>query len=257
MRLAAGGTASRRATSVALATLGIVAFLILWEIIGRFRLVGLSWPPLTDVLAFLIEPARWGLFGRALRASLEALIIGYILGLLTGLSVGIAAHLFLRLKAGLDRLSAFVNAIPSIAIAPIFIIFVGMQTTPAALAALTTFFVIYVSMSSGLAATTREWSDLMAVLGASRLTRLWRVELPAALPTITSGMRLAAPAALIGVLIGEWFGSPRGIGVLIINAMQNFQITLLWSAVLLTMAISLTLFGLLGLVQTFTARRFR
>lgn len=249
--------ASERTTSIVLAIIGIAGFLLLWEVIGRFHLVGLSWPPLTVVIAYLSDPSRWGLFQRALSTSLQALALGYLIGLLLGLLVAICAHLVPPLKAGLDRTSAFVNAIPSIALAPVFIIFVGMQSTPTALAAVTTFFVIYVSASSGLSATTREWTDLMRVLGASRINRLWHLDLPAALPTITSGMRLAAPASLIGVLIGEWFGSPRGIGVLIINAMQNFQIPLLWSSVLLTVIVSLSLFALLGLLQTYTARRFR
>lgn len=243
--------------SVVLAVAGILLFLIMWEVIGRFGLVGMSWPPLSVVLAYLGEPSRWGLFQRALLASLRALAFGYAIGLFVGLVVAIGAHLVPSMKAGLDRTSAFVNAIPSIALAPVLIVFVGMQSTPTALAAITTFFVIYVSASSGLSATSREWTDLFRVLGSSRIRRLWHLDLPAALPTITSGMRLAAPASLIGVLIGEWFGSSRGIGVLIINAMQNFQIPLLWSSVLLIVIVSLSLFALLGLLQTYTAKRFR
>lgn len=246
-----------RMTDFALGILGITMFLIIWEIIGQFRLAGLSWPPLSTVLAFLSDNSRWPLFGRALSGSISSLGWGYAAGLLIGLVAAIGAHLLPRLKAGLDRTSAFVNAIPSIALAPVFIVFVGMNSTPTALAALTTFFVIYVSTSSGLAAAAPQWKDLMQVLGASSFTCLWRVEIPAALPAITNGMRLAAPASLIGVLVGEWFGSPRGIGVLIINAMQNFQIPLLWSAVLLTVIVSLSLFGALGLLQSATANRFR
>jgi NitT/TauT family transport system permease protein len=70
-------------------------------------------------------------------------------------------------------------------------------------------------------------------------------------------MRLAAPAALIGVIIGEWFGAPRGLGVLMINAMQNFQIPLLWSAILLTVATSIVLFASLGVLERVVAERFR
>lgn len=249
--------ARERAMSLALAVLGITMFLVLWELIGRYRLVGMSWPPLTVVVSFLADPDRWGLFARAISASLRSFMAGYAIGLVAGVLTAVCAHLVPALKAGLDRTSAFVNAVPSIALAPLLIVFVGLNATAIALAAITTFFVIYVSASSGLSATAREWQDLMHVLGASRLRRLWHLDLPAALPLIVSGMRLAAPAALIGVLIGEWFGAPRGIGVLIINAMQNFQIPLLWSAVLLTVMFSLTLFTVLGALQAYTARRFR
>lgn len=249
--------ARERFLSATLALAGIGLFLVAWEIIGKFQVVGLSWPPLSVVLAYMFDPAHWGLFMRALSSSLLSLVSGYMIGLVGGLLVAVLAHLAPVLKSGLDRTSAFINAVPSIAWAPVFIVFVGLHATPAGLAALTTFFVIYVSASSGLSSAPPPLTDLMQVLGASRLTRLWRLDLPSALPTITSGMRLAAPASLIGIIIGEWFGSPRGIGVLIINAMQNFQIPLLWSAVLLTATISLSVFGLLGLLQTSTAQRFR
>ena len=246
-----------RATSIFLGLAGISLFLLLWETIGRHRLLGLSWPALTEVLAFLGDSSRWPLFSRALGASLGALAFGYVVGVVAGVLTAMAAYLLPPLKPGFDRTSAFIHAVPSIALAPIFIIFVGRNSTPAALAALNAFFILYVAASSGLTSAARQWTDVLRVLGASRMTRFWRLDFPAALPTIASGLRLAAPASLIGVIIGEWFGAPRGIGVLIINAMQNFQIPLLWSAVLLTVAVSLTLFALLGLLQSWIAERFR
>ncbi|KAB0268062.1 ABC transporter permease [Microvirga brassicacearum] len=248
---------SERAVSILLGITGIGLFLALWETIGQFRLLGLSWPPITDVLAFLQDPSRWPLFSRALGATLEALVLGYIIGLFAGVLTAMAAYLLPPFKPGLDRTSAFIHAVPSIALAPLLIIFLGRNSTPSALAALSTFFVLYVATSSGLASTERQWDDLLRVLGASRLVRFRRLNFPAALPTIASGMRLAAPASLIGVIVGEWFGAPRGIGVLIINAMQNFQIPLLWSAVLLTVLVSLMLFGALGFFHTLMAERFR
>jgi ABC-type nitrate/sulfonate/bicarbonate transport system permease component len=250
-------TLSERMRTVLLGSLGIGTFLCLWEVIGQLKLLGLSWPPLTEVLALLSNPMRWGLFGRALAASLEALATGYAIGLVCGIIAAALAHLAPLLKPGLDRTSAVIHAIPSIALAPLLILFVGRNATPAALAALSVFFIIYVATSSGLGSVPRPLQDLVHVLGGTRLARFVRLDLPAALPVLASGMRLAAPAALIGVIVGEWFGAPRGLGVLVINAMQNFQIPLLWSAVLLAVLVSLILFGLLGLLQHYVARRFR
>ena len=64
------------------------------------------------------------------------------------------------------------------------------------------------------------------------------------------------PAALIGTVIGEWFGAPRGLGVLIVNAMQNFQIALLWSVVVLIAMTSLTLYLLLTMLERACYARF-
>ena len=77
------------------------------------------------------------------------------------------------------------------------------------------------------------------------MRRFVSLQLPASLPGLADGLRLAAPAALLGAVIGEWFGAPRGLGVLIVSAMQNYQITLLWSAALLTALSSTIAFGIL------------
>jgi NitT/TauT family transport system permease protein len=97
----------------------------------------------------------------------------------------------------------------------------------------------------------------MRSFGARRDRQLKYLDFPAALPAIASGAKLAAPTALIGIIIGEWFGAPRGLGVLVINAMQNFQIPLLWSAVLLAVITSIVLFVLLGWIERRVAEYFR
>lgn len=249
--------ARQRDGSVLLGTLGIAAFLLAWEVIGQNRWLGLTWPALSEVIAFLFTPSRQPLFLRALGASLGSLGLGYCLGLVAGIAAAMLAHTVAALRPGLDTMSAFIHAIPSIALAPLFIVFLGRENTPVALACLSTFFVMYVTTTSSFASVRPEWTDLMRVLGASRLDRLRMLDVPAAIPIIVGGMRLAAPSALIGVIIGEWFGASRGVGVLIINAMQNFQIPLLWSAVVLAVIVSLSLFTFFGVLQRYAEQRFR
>lgn len=235
---------------------GVVLFLLGWEALGRSRLLGPTWPPLTAVLAFLLDPARQLLFARALGASLAALGTGYAAGLVAGVLAAVAGHLVPRLGPGFDRTSGFVHAIPSVALAPLLILLLGRDGTPAALAGINTFFILYVSTTSGLSVAAASLRDLITVLGGGRWTRLVRVEAPSALPVVVSGMRLAVPGALIGVIIGEWFGATRGIGVLVINAMQNFQIPLLWSAVLLGVLVSMLFYVLFGLLHRGVVARF-
>ena len=235
---------------------GVLLFLLGWEALGRSALLGPTWPPLTTVLSFLLDTSRRALFGRALGASLASLGIGYGAGLAVGLLAAVAAHLLPSLRPTFDRTSGFVHAVPSVALAPLLILVLDRGGTPAALAALNTFFILYVSAASGLSTSSASLQDLITVLGGGRWTRLVRVDALAALPTVVSGMRLAVPGALIGVIIGEWFGAPRGLGVLVINAMQNFQIPLLWSAVLLGVAVSMLFYVLFGLLHRAAAARF-
>src|SRR4051794_4076353 len=223
-----GREASMRQT--VLGALGIVLFLALWEVVGRTGILGISWPPLSDVLVELGDENRRPLFQRALGATLESTALGYIWGTGAGLILATIAHLLPRLRRGSDRLAAVLNSVPSIALGPIFLVLLTRESTPAAVSSIHVFFIVFVSVSSGLQRASPAHRDLFAVLGADRVKRFGRLELPVALPSLVSGLRLAWPAALIGAIIGEWFGAPRGIGILIINAMQNFQIVMLWCA---------------------------
>jgi ABC-type nitrate/sulfonate/bicarbonate transport system permease component len=97
---------------------------------------------------------------------------------------------------------------------------------------------------------------VFAVLGAGRSTTLLRLLLPAGLPLIVDGLTLAAPAAVLGAVIGEWFGARRGVGVLLVSAMQNVQIPLLWAAALAAAALSLLAYLLLVGLRGLVNRRF-
>jgi ABC-type nitrate/sulfonate/bicarbonate transport system permease component len=239
-----------------LGALGVAIFLLAWEIVGRTQLLGISWPPLSDVLGMLADSANLPLFERALGSTLASTALGYAWGIGAGLVLATLAHLAPPLRRGADRLAAVLNAVPSIALGPIFLVLLSRDSTPAAVSSIHVFFIVFVSLSSGLHRATPAHRDLFSVLGADRLKRFSRLELPAALPALVSGLRLAWPAALIGAIIGEWFGAARGIGILIINAMQNFQIVLLWCAVLLAVGCSLFFYGLLTLAERAAYARF-
>jgi ABC-type nitrate/sulfonate/bicarbonate transport system permease component len=240
-----------------LGAVGLALFLLAWQWIGSQKLLGSTWPALDTVLAYLADPQRRGLFGRALSASFSAAGLGFALGGLAGILFAAIAWMVPPLRVGADHTTAVIHAIPQVALAPVFIIVGGPEVAPIAISALNVFFLMYVASSSGFSSSTRAHRDLFTVLGASPLKRLWRLDLPAALPSIASGLKLAVPAALVGTLIGEWFGAPRGLGVLILNAMENFQIPLLWSAVLLTLCASLTLYALSGLLERAAEARFQ
>lgn len=246
-----------RAQDMIYGAIGIVAFLLLWEFIGKSGLGGLSWPPLTTVLAFLIDPTRRPLFLRAASASFAMVGMGYLAGSLLGIALACVAHLFAPLREGLGRLSSVVHSIPSIALAPLLIVFLSKDWSGMAIATLNVYFIVFIATQSGLAAASRTHHDLFTVFGAGRLTRLIRLEAPSALPAGISGLKYAVPAAFIGAIIGEWFGASRGLGLLMVSAMQNFQIPLLWSAMLITAAGSLLSFGIMSLVERFVYSRFR
>ena len=240
-----------------LGPVGIGLFLGMWQIIGVYKLAGLTWPPLTDVLAFIANPSKQALFARAMTASFTAVVTGYGIGVVAGIALAMLGRVATVLKPGLDRLIAVIHAIPLVALAPLFMVAANRDATPASISALGVFYMIYVATTSGLNAASAAHRDVFTALGASPVTRFLRLELPAALPAIVSGMKLAIPVAFIGAIVGEWFGASRGLGLLMVSAMQNFQIPLLWSAVLIVTASSLALFGLMSLVERLTYGRYQ
>jgi ABC-type nitrate/sulfonate/bicarbonate transport system permease component len=139
-------------------------------------------------------------------------------------------------------MAVLVNALPVIALGPVLIITAGRQGTPAALASVPVFFLLYTSTAAGLR-------------GATRWQRLAKLESIAALPSMLSGMKIAAGSAMIGAIVGEWFGAPAGLGVVVLNSMQNFQIPLLWATVIVIAAITLASYGLLTLAERAARRR--
>ncbi|WP_328438775.1 ABC transporter permease subunit [Streptomyces sp. NBC_00444] len=240
----------------ALAATGVVLLLVLMEATGRLGLLGSSWPPLTDVVSYVMEPAARDLLGRALGATASAAGVGFAMGSLIAVAVAVLGVLLPAAQPGLERLAAVVNALPLIALGPLLITTVGREGTPTVIAALAAGFAMFVAATSGLAAASAAHTDVFRALGASRRVRLMRLQLPAAVPLLLDGLTLAAPASVLGAVIGEWFGAPRGLGVLLVGAMQNFQIEQLWAAALASALISLAAYLVLTGLRSLATGRF-
>jgi len=235
---------------------GTVLLLAAWQYAGSSHLLGRTLPAPSEIAAVYTQGFRLALLARSARATLSEAAIGLACGTLLALVVALAAHLLPALRTGIQRFAVLVNAIPVIALAPILILCAGRRTTPVVLAALPVFFLMNMAISKGLldAADPRLQAYARA-MGASPMQRLFSIEIPSAIPETITGLKTSVGSAMIGAIVGEWFGAPRGLGVVVINAMQNFQIPLMWAAVLVIAAISLLCLILLGALETAVVRR--
>lgn len=239
---------------VAKVSVGILTYLLLWEAAGRNLWLGSTFPPLTDVVDKIVGEAQRPVLTRALTSTATASFTGLAIGVLAALVATMVALLVPMLRAGIDQLATIMHAMPVIALAPLFIVTLGRETTPTAIAALAAGFAMFVAATAAVEAAGAMQHDLFSALGADRGQRLRYLQLPAAVPGLADGLRLAAPAAVLGAVIGEWFGAPRGLGVLIVSAMQNYQIELLWAAALLAAMLSIITFGLSTLLSRWTMK---
>jgi NitT/TauT family transport system permease protein len=237
-------------------SLGLLAILAVWQIVGSLRLAGPSIPAPLDVLAVYREPWKLALLGRAVAATLLSALLGLLIGSMLGAIVAVVAHLLAPLRQGLDLLSAIINAVPAVALAPILMVTAGRDWTPATLASIPVFFVVYVTTSSGLRSASPRLVDVLQAFGASRLSRLLYLEAPSAVPAFLGGLRISVSAAIVGAIVGEWFGASTGLGIVILNTMLNFQIQMMWAAVLLAASSSLIAYGALSACERYARRRF-
>lgn len=246
----------RPAANLGYAVLGPLMFLALWQWAGKAGIAGTALPALSDVVRTLLDPATLSSLTRSAVYTLASAARGLFFGGLLAILLAVVIHLLPPLRPGLDRLAVLVNAAPPIAIGPILIVVFSRSQTPAALAGIQVFFLFYVAASSGLAAASPALRRVMTSFGANAWKRLCYLDLPASLPHLASGLKAAVAASFIGAILGEWFGAPHGLGLVILNAMQNFQIRLMWSAVVVATVMSLTAFLAAAGLERLVSQRF-
>jgi ABC-type nitrate/sulfonate/bicarbonate transport system permease component len=177
-----------------------------------------------------------------------------VLGFGIGLAMGVAFAVLLRLSETLRRavypLLIASQAVPIVVFAPILVIWLGFGIGPKlAIVALVCFFPITVATLDGLRGVDPEAIKMMRTLDASRLQLLWRVEAPAALPSLFSGARIAAVFAPIGAVFGEWAGADSGLGHMILLDNGQLETAREFAAAAVLIAIALGLFGLLAIAE--------
>lgn len=207
---------------------------------------------LTEVPRFILpSPAlvleTW-FANRALLAE-HTLVTGIeiVLGLVIGSALGVATALTLA-GSNFARLTMrpvliFTQALPVFALAPILTLWLGFGLgSKVAMAVLIIYFPVTSAFFDGLTRTPKGYLDLAQTMGASPSRILWKVRVPAALPALGSGLRLAAVYAPIGAVIGEWVGASRGLGYLMLLANGRAKTDLMFAALFTLGLLSILLY---------------
>src|SRR5207302_7874760 len=175
---------------------------------------------------------------------------GFLLGNLTAIFI---ATVFVHKKTMEETffpIVVIVNTIPVVAKAPILVLLLGNGMEPKiAIAALICFFPTLVNMVRGLEAVNPQSMELMRVLSASKSEVYFKLRLYNSLPYLFSALKIATSTSVIGAIVGEWIGSTRGIGALIIQATYSFDSALLYSAVIMSSLFSGAFFLLITMIE--------
>lgn len=230
----------------------IVAGLVIvfaWEGYTRgFDIDPLLLPSPTDVVTFLTENA-W-LFARHSLSTLSVISGGFAIGAICGLSLGIAMHASSLIRRASYPWLVASQMVPIPAIAPILLLWMGFTIWPKlVVVALICFFPVAVNTVDGLRQIDRECIDLLRTFKASRKQLLLYAALPAALPAVFSGFRVAMALAVIAAVFGEWVGARSGLGQLMLAYNNQTRTDGLFAAVGLLATLGIGLFFLVGLVE--------
>lgn len=169
--------------------------------------------------------------------TLVEIVLGLALGTLLGCALALAMSYFQPARRWLLPVLVASQAIPVFALAPLLVLWLGYgMSSKIAMTTLVIFFPVASAFFDGLRRTKLGWLDLAQTMNGSRWRVLRHIRLPAALPPLASGLRVAAAVAPIGAVIGEWVGSSAGLGYLMLHANARVKIDLMFAA-LLTLAL--------------------
>jgi ABC-type nitrate/sulfonate/bicarbonate transport system permease component len=182
--------------------------------------------------------------------TLKEVLLGFAIAAVAGVAFAILIHLSELARRAVYPLLIGSQTIPIVILAPILVVWFGFGLTPKlVIVALICFFPITVNTLDGLRSVDPDLIKMMRALGAGRLQRLWRVEIPTALPYAFSGARVAITVSVIGAVFAEYVGSSEGLGHLINQAQAQLLTARSFAAVVVLSAIALGLFALVTLLE--------
>ena len=190
--------------------------------------------PMAVVLAWIKQPELFISHGAT--TALE-ILLGLFLGFILGVCSALCMAYFRSAQRWMLPVLVISQAVPVFALAPVLVLWLGYGlASKVAMATLIIFFPVTAAFYDGLRRTEPGWIDLANTMNASRWAILRHIRIPAALPALASGLRVATAVAPIGAIVGEWVGSSAGLGYLMLHANARVQVDVMFAA-LLTLAL--------------------
>ncbi|MFT4306720.1 MAG: ABC transporter permease subunit [Microbacterium sp.] len=226
-----------------------LAVLVLWQLAGQaVAAPGAVLVPPTEIVETFVLRSRAILLVSGI--TLAEAGAGFAIGVVSAVVLAIVVDRFRMVGDALYRLALVLYAIPIIAIAAPLTAWFGLGVAAKiAVAALAAYFPVLVNVTGALRTLDPRVEELGRVLAIGYWRRLWSLRAPAVLPALLSSFKIAAPAAFIGALIAEWMGAESGLGVMLLQAMFNFNVPLLWTVLLVTTAINGIIVLLFSIVE--------
>jgi NitT/TauT family transport system permease protein len=178
------------------------------------------------------------------------IILGFALSIAVGVPLALAIFLWKPFARTVYPLLISSQAVPKVAVAPLFLVWFGFGLLPKVLIAfLIAFFPVVINTVMGLASLEREKIYLAQSMGLGPLATFFKIQLPNALPSIFAGLKISITFAVVGAVVGEFVGGQGGLGYLLLIANGNMDTALLFAGVVALTFLGIVLFALIGLIE--------
>lgn len=230
-------------------TFSLVVVLLVWEVVCRALEVRTIMMPLPSaILAELGNEAGW-YFEQSIY-TLFTTLAGFVLAVVGGVLIAVALVSSRLFERFLYPLIIGFNSVPKVALAPLFVVWMGTGAEPkVAIAFLIAVFAIIVDTVHGLRSVPPDVTDLGKVLKGSAWDFFFKVKLPCALPSVVAGMKVAMSLALVGAIVGEFVSSQKGLGYVIMSAQGTFDTVRVFAALFILAFMGVVLYGALAWIE--------
>jgi NitT/TauT family transport system permease protein len=231
--------------------IGIVIFLALWEALPRLGVVSDAYlSPPSAVVASIVQLVDTGQLWKHVAASLQRSLWGLLLASFSGVVLGLLIGSSRRLAAIVDPVLQLFRQTSAFALFPVFILFLGIgELSKVAIIFWASFWPVLLSTVSGVKQVDRLLVNSALSMGASPRFVFFKVVLPASLPSIFTGVRLAGAYSITALVAAEMIGAHSGLGFLTLNSQETFQIPTMYAGILLLAVLGLLLNYLLALLE--------
>ena len=227
----------------------IIMILIGWDLLIRIFKVP---PYLVPTPLSVVEQLwnEWPMLVKESAPTTWATLGGFALSVLIGVPIAMLISYSKLVESFVYPLLVFSQSIPKIAVAPLFVVWFGFGIIPKIIVAfLLGVFPVVVSTVMGFKSVEQDMVDLARSMGSTRMQMFFKINLPQALPAIFSGMKVSITLAVVGAVVGEFVGSNSGIGYVLQKANGNFDLPLMFAALVVLSMIGVILFALLDVIE--------
>ncbi len=227
----------------------IAALIVLWQAAAALFSIPSYLLPAPSAIAQAIAVNAALLIKQSLTTTIE-ILLGFALSVAVGVPLALGIFLWKPFARAVYPVLIASQAVPKVAVAPLFLVWFGFGLLPKVLIAfLIAFFPIVINTAMGLAMVEREKIYLAQSMGLGALATFWKIQLPNALPSIFAGLKISITFAVVGAVVGEFVGGQGGLGYLLLIANGNMDTALLFAGIVGLTVLGVAFFAVIGLAE--------